>query len=147
MSAVLALASVVFVSSISADISVNGNWVFNDSDGSYRSPAFENIDEFRIHFAGVLRMYSQYEPYADRLAQGIVNVSSLTLHSNGDEFSSIGNEIAFNPLATAGVDIATGGDYIDTQLESQGQTCPSPAQKLRQTYSSKISALSKQIKE
>jgi hypothetical protein len=37
-------------------------------------------------------------------------------------FGGIGDAVAFNPLATGGThDIATGGQYIDSQLDHQKQ--------------------------
>jgi len=47
----------------------------------------------------------------------LVNAEEL---DNMENFGALGDNITFNPIATAGTqDIATGGEYIDKQLAKQ----------------------------
>ena len=106
---------------VSADVSIEGNWSFDGE--SYISPDIQDLDSFRDYFAGVFRLYDQYEPHADRWAAGIEAVGPISLRSQQGEFGSLGVDVGFNPLATGGTqDIATGGDYIDKQVGSPNHT-------------------------
>lgn len=72
-----------------------------------------------------------YEPWTQTGAEigsalassGPLTITTAAIADAPDNFGEIGDNVNFNPLGTGGTaDIATGGDYIDAQLQAQKDT-------------------------
>ena len=100
-----------------------------EADGSYTLEGQVDVDAYRAGFADLLRNYAPWFDRADQIASGITSTDALRIRTGPedisdldaiDEFGGVGDDVNFNPLATGGTqDIATGGDFIDKQLNQQ----------------------------
>jgi hypothetical protein len=64
--------------------------------------------------------YNKRKLAEEQLQQREADLQNAEQLDNLDNFGALGDNITFNPIATAGTqDVATGGDYIDKQLAKQ----------------------------
>lgn len=98
-----------------------------EADGTYTMTSGPALEDFRVLLEDILGMYAhtagnatQTAAHMEGFSPFVINPVPVQNNQGFSNFGSIGTDVRFNPLATGGThDIATGGDYIEPQLNGQ----------------------------
>ncbi len=96
------------------------------TDGSLVTLTLPSVDAYRVFWEDAIELYEPLRVHKRKFAEAMEQQREQELHrgENPDgigNFGGVGDDVAFNPLATGGTaEIATGGEFIDQQLSGAG---------------------------